>query len=181
LSFINEKGAALILPYEAQREDILHKWAFEKHMLANYRKWNQFAEAECQLRKGTCLILVTGCDLTRQWATATYCNNNREINTTLGAQVVSLAEAHFSLSAGWRRNQAMNTRQGPPQDSYQQPHEYQEEMRNLSKTTKYVFLHGFYIKNQLWGLKVLKAGAGYHNPGQHGPEEEGAEGLLADE
>ena len=27
----------------------------------------------------------------------------------------------------------------------------------------------------------MKAGAGYHDPGKYGPEEEGAEGLLADE
>jgi hypothetical protein len=30
------------------------------------------------------------------------------------------------------------------------------------------------------GPKVLKAGAGYDDPGKHGPEEEEAEGLLAD-
>ena len=27
----------------------------------------------------------------------------------------------------------------------------------------------------------MKAGAGYHDPGKYGPEEEGTEGLLADE
>jgi hypothetical protein len=27
----------------------------------------------------------------------------------------------------------------------------------------------------------MKAGAGYHDPGKYGPEEEGAEGVFADE
>jgi hypothetical protein len=27
----------------------------------------------------------------------------------------------------------------------------------------------------------MKAGAGYHDPGKHGPEEERAEGVLADD
>jgi hypothetical protein len=27
----------------------------------------------------------------------------------------------------------------------------------------------------------MKAGAGYHDPGKHGPEEEGAEGVLAED
>jgi len=44
-----------------------------------------------------------------------------------------------------------------------------------------VFLRGFYVKDRIFhsGVK-LKAAAGYHDPGKHGPEEEGA-GVLADD
>ncbi|KAF8816224.1 hypothetical protein BYT27DRAFT_7077737 [Phlegmacium glaucopus] len=173
LTFTNEKGAALILPYQAQREDAINNWPFKRHMLSNYRHWSNFAETTCELERGTRLILVTGCDLTLQWATATYCRNNREIALAGGGGVASVADAHFSLSAGWRVNQPMNTRQGPPQ--------VQEESGPLMNN-QCVFLRGFYIKDRfLFGPKVLKAGAGYHDPGKHGPEEEGVEGLLTDE
>jgi hypothetical protein len=141
-------------------------------MLNNYRNWADFAETTCQLEKGTRLVLVTGCDLTRQWATATYFRNNREI--ALGGGVASVASAHFSLSAGWRINQAINTRQGPPED--------QEVGEPTVGDNQCVFLRGFYVKERfLFGPKVLKAGAGYHDPGEHGPEEEWGKELLPDE
>ena len=47
------------------------------------------------------LILVTSCDLTRQWEMATYLRNNQDINATSKAQ----AAPDFSLSAGWRVSQ----------------------------------------------------------------------------
>jgi hypothetical protein len=143
-------------------------------MLDNYRNWTDFTETTCQLEKGTCLVLITGCDLTRQWATATYFRNNREIGLGGGGGVASVASAHFSLSAGWRINQAINTRQGPPED--------QDVGEMALGDNQCVFLRGFYVKERfLFGPKVLKAGAGYHDLGEHGSEGEGGKGLLASE
>jgi hypothetical protein len=173
LSFTDEKGAALILPYKAQREDAVNSWPFKRHMLNNYRKWANFAETTCQLEKGTRLVLVTGCDLTRQWATATYFRNNRELTLGGGGGVASVASAHFSLSAGWRINQAINTRQGPPED---------QEVDEPLGDNQCVFLRGFYVKERfLLGPKILKAGAGYHDLGERKPEEGEGKGWLADE
>ena len=143
-------------------------------MLNNYRNWTDFTETTCQLEKGTCLVLITGCDLTRQWATATYFRNNREIGLGGGGGVASVASAYFSLSAGWRTNQVINTRQGPPDD--------QEVGETALGDNQCVFLRGFYVKERfLFGPKVLKAGAGNHDPGEHGPEDEEGRGLLASE
>lgn len=172
LTFNDEKGAALILPYQAQREDVVNPWPFKKYMLDNYRSWTEFVETTCQLEKGTRLVLVTGCDLTRQWATATYFRNNREIALGVGGGVASVASANFSLSTGWAMNQAVNTRQGPPQ--------YREV--GEPSDNQCVFLRGFYIKDRfLFGPKVLKAGAGYHDLGGPDPEEDVERGLLASE
>jgi len=154
-------------------------------MLKYYRQWYTFALTECQRDIKLCdLILVTGCDLTRQWATATYFRSNREISAALGAQVAPVAEAKFSLSAGWSTTQAINTRRGPPLAFRQQPREDNDETRNDNGTlvnNQCVFLRAFYVKERLWGPQVMKAGAGYHDPGRHDPEEEGAEGVLADD
>lgn len=185
LSFTNEKGAALILPYEACREDTLYDELFKKHMLKHYRQWYDFALTECHRNIKLCdLILVTGCDMTRQWATATYFHHNREMSAALGAQVVPVAEARFSLSAGWRTTQAVNTRRGPPQVLHQQTRLGYEETQNDSSETlvnnQCIFLRGLYVKERLWGPRVMKAAAGYHDPGKYGPEEEEAEGVLAD-
>ena len=186
LSFTNEKGAALILPSEACREDTMNLKLFKEHMLKYYRQWYTFALTECQRDiKLSDLILVTGCDLTRQWAMATYFRRNREISAALAAQAAPVAEAKFSLSAGWRTTQPMNTRRGPPQALHLQPRQDDNEAQDDNRTlvnNQCIFLRGFYVKERLvWGPRVMKAGAGYHDPGKYGPEEEGAEGLLADE
>ena len=92
-------------------------------------------------------------------------------------------KAKFSLSAGWRTTQAMNTHRGPPQALHQQPCEDNNETQNDSKTlanNQCIFLHGLYVKDQLWGPQVIKAGVGYHDLGKNSPEEEGPEGVLAD-
>ena len=182
LSFTNEKGAALILPYEACREDTLYGGLFKKHMLRYYRQWHTFASELHPDLKLCDLILVTGCDMTRLWAMATYFRHNREMSAALGAQVAPVAEAKFSLSAGWRTTQPVHTRQGPPRG--QQTPLDSEGTQNDSEmlvNNQCIFLRGFYIKERLLGPQVMKAGAGYHDPGKYGPEEEGAEGVLADE
>ena len=172
-SFANEKGAALILPFEAFREDTLHNQRFKKHMLAHYKDWYHFA-LDFEDIKLEDLILVSGCDLTRKWTTATYFRSNRAVNATLGAQVAPVAEFKFSLSAGWRTSSAITTHPGPYHPLSLQDHE--ETLVN----NQCVFLRGFCVKNRFLG-KTLKAAAGYHDPGTYGPEEEGAEGVLSDE
>ena len=68
LSFTNEKGATLILPYEVSREDTLHDKLFREHMLKYHQQWYNFAidelHRDIKLHE---LILVTGCDPIRQW------------------------------------------------------------------------------------------------------------------
>ena len=154
-------------------------------MLRYYREWHNFARTECQQVdiKPCDLILVYGCDMTRQWATATYFRHNREMSAALGAQAAPVAEAKFSLNAGWRTTQPVHTRQGP-RPVHQQTRPDYEGTQNDSETlvnNQCIFLRGFYVKDRLLGPRVMKAGAGYHDPGKYGPEEEGAEGVLADE
>ena len=153
-------------------------------MLKHYRRWYNFAVIECHRNIKLCdLILVTGCDMTRQWATATYFRHSREMSATLGAQVPPVAEAKFSLSAGWRTTQAVNTRRGPPQVLQQQTRSDYEGTQNDGETlvnNQCIFLRGFYVKERIWGPRVMKAAAGYHDPGKYGPEEEGTKGVLAD-
>jgi hypothetical protein len=156
-------------------------------MLRWYRQWYTFAVTKCHRNiKLYDLILVTGCDMSRQWATATYFRHFREMSAALGAQVAPVVEANFSLSAGWRTTQPVITRWGPPQALHQQTRPNDEGTQNDSETLvndQCIFLRGLYVKERFLqlGPKVLKAGAGYHDPGKYGPEEEGVEGVLADE
>ena len=174
-SFANEKGAALILPFEGLREDTLHDRPFKDHMLKYYRQWYNFALVDLRRDiKLDDLILVSGCVLTCKWTTATYFRSDRAVTATLGAQVAPVAEFKFSLSAGWKTSSSITTRPGPYHPPSLQDHE--EALVN----NQCVFLRGFCVKNRFLG-KTLKAAAGYDDPGTHSPEEEGAEGVLSDE
>ena len=95
-------------------------------------------------------------------------------------------DAKFSLSAGWTTTQPVITRWGPPQALHQQTRLDYEGTQNDGETLvndQCIFLRGLYIKDRFLGLgpQVMKAGAGYHDPGKHGPEEEGVEGVLSDD
>lgn len=144
-------------------------------MLKYYRQWYHFALMDLRRDiKLEDLILVTGCVLTRKWTTATYLSSTRTVNAAFGAQVAPVAEFTFSLSAGWRTSSAITTRPGPYHPPSLQDHE--ETLAN----NQCVFLRGFSVKDRFM-RKTLKAAAGYHDPGTHGPEEEGAEGVLSNE
>ena len=174
LSFTDDKGAALILPYQAIREDTLYVKPFQTHMLTYHREWYKFAVNDCQRQIKLCdLILVTGCDLTFQWATATYSGTHQEMSAALGAQVAPLAKAEFSISEGWRAAEGMNIRRGPPQALLNQPNdEGTGNERETLDNNQCVFIRGLSIKKRLWGPKVIEAGAGYHDTGRYGPEEQ---------
>lgn len=51
LSFTDEKGAALILPYKARPEDPVNSWPFKSHMLNNYRNWTDLPRRPANLRR----------------------------------------------------------------------------------------------------------------------------------
>lgn len=147
-SFTNERGAALILRYEALREDTLYGNFFKKHMLKYYRQWYNFALTECYRDIRICdLILVTGCDLTPQWATAIYVRNNQEINAASRAQVRSVAEVKFSLSAA-SRTLYSNTRRGPSQALHQQDRDETQNDRKTLVNNQCIFIRGIYIKDR---------------------------------
>jgi hypothetical protein len=160
--------------------------SFKWHMLKYYREWYNFASAICERDiKLHDLILVTGYDLTRQWTTVTYFRSNREVSAALKAEVDPVAKVKFSLSTGWSTTQPMNTRQGPPQASQQQSRQDNDETQNDSETlanNQCIFLRGLYVKERLRVIpQVIKAAAGYHNPGKYGPDEEEVEGVLGNE
>lgn len=148
ISFTSEKGAVLILPYEACREDTLYDEPFKRHMLRNYRQWYNFARERKNIKLSD-LILVTGCDTTRQWATVNYSRPNRKMSAILGAPV---GEVIFSPSEGLGliTTPSTNIRFGRGNKGVQ----------NDSETlvnNQCVFLRGFHIKGRqkevkdVWG------------------------------
>ena len=143
-SFFNEKcEAALFLPSIAHREDTLYCHLFKDHMIKYYRQWYTYAVTECHLDiKLSDLILVTGCNLTRQW----------EMSTDFRRDQGGPIALHNSSSAEWRATQPMSsTRQGPPQA----PHLQTSPSEN--DNNQCIFICGFYIKDRSWSQDMKAA------------------------
>ncbi|KIM42735.1 hypothetical protein M413DRAFT_26736 [Hebeloma cylindrosporum] len=164
LSFNREEGAALILPYHAFREDTLYDNWFREHMLSRYKDWHNFASRACQRNIKPCdLVLVTGCDLTSHWATATYVKRDQGIDASLGADVAPVANATFSLTGGWTASPEIDTRQGPSPFQNYEGRGSQNKKREQREYTQCVFLRGISVKER---------------PARAIPEENVAEGPL---
>lgn len=138
-----EKGAILVLPDGACREDLrrLEKFrhAAEQHAMA----WYEHAR-HCGLNPES-LYLVTGCVKTSSWGVASILNASEERSACLKFTAASVAGAGASYSYSWETHSPADVRSGPKPPS---------EVQNQC-----VFLRGFKISfnenlKTLWSKKI---------------------------
>lgn len=89
ISCSHERGAALIIKNEAFRQDASKGFQHElgNMMKRNYVQWHSFAKSKCGSQfELSELVLVTGCDLTKEWTTATFNEEKTEFNATFTVQ-----------------------------------------------------------------------------------------------
>ena len=104
------KGAALVTKHQTYREDVELESAFKVYMKRHYDSWITFAR---DIGHGDDIkpVLVTGFDMTRDFATMTYSNDGASLRsefTTFGPMVASVWGA-------WRTEGSVHTNCGPQQ------------------------------------------------------------------
>ena len=109
-----QQGAILIMGDVAYRQDILEKKRFADYMIKHHRSWASFTNN--RLERGVSpsdLILVTGCDLTSEWACAAWCEktNSGRLNFVVG--VPGVVEGSLSLWGRWECSQSVERNVGP--------------------------------------------------------------------
>lgn len=174
-----KQGAALILKYPARRCDSDCEGILGKHMLRHYRDWHAFAQEKRNPEMPLSdIILVTGCDLTREWATVVFTEkaSNASINFTAG--VPSYPSVGASFWGSWSTETSVPHRCGPV------PPMVMDELSGLltaPSTTiqesgpynQCVFIRGYRVQERLMFPKKLKAAAGPSDvQGQRDPEPE---------
>ena len=179
----SKQGAALITNYPTRREDIERKLAFENYAKQHYDSWVDFAY---QTQHGDDIrpILVTGVQMTRQFAMVAYAERQTDMDCNFSVGDPSDAgSASLSVWGSWQTQGLVHTSCGPSEI----PEEYNQcvFIRYYTIIRKDDFASRLRMTLQKLGIKMFpsantqsarRPGAGPHdlpdgNTGGDGTEE----------
>jgi hypothetical protein len=170
------RGAALVTKYPTYREDSLLESAFEAYTKRHYESWVKFARDK-QYGNDIHPVLVTGFDMTRDFAMAAYSNEGVSLESGCTINVPMVASASASIWGTWHTRCSTHTNHGPQQcrppprgqavhDSL--PSQSVETGSVPSEFNQCVFIR-YYTMRSRKGMpmfpKVIRAGAGPHDLG----------------
>jgi len=164
----HQQGAALITKQPTYREDIEREATFENYIKQHYDSWIEFAR-ENDHDENIRPILVTGVDLTQEFATVAYSDNQPYAECGFSAATPGVA---FAPVWGWWQTQGLvHTNCGP---SHARKNRSSSESSALGSEipreyTQCVFIRYYTIRKRTFFPTVLKAGAGLHQlpKGEH--------------
>ncbi|KAH8107367.1 hypothetical protein DFH11DRAFT_1517667 [Phellopilus nigrolimitatus] len=114
LACSRKQGAALLIKNHAYRFDARSLRAFAQCMKDNYSTWRAFAKdvhnRDVALHD---IVLVTGCDLTAEWAMATFNESERGASVSFEVGQAPFGSGDFKLWGEWTSNVHVPHRCGP--------------------------------------------------------------------
>ena len=176
----SKQGATLITKHPTYREHIERDRRFVDYIKQYYESWVDFAR-EHGYPDDVKPILVTGVDLTRDFATVAYSDNRTRMECEFSAALPTVASASVAVWGSWNTPGLVHKNCGP--DLTQQSPESSESPAPESKIpdeyTQCVFIRYYTIRKRFFIPTVLKAGAGPHQlpRGGHGDDDLVEEGL----
>ncbi|TFK48150.1 hypothetical protein OE88DRAFT_1737855 [Heliocybe sulcata] len=173
-----ESGAALVLPEDTVRQDAHFGRWFREYALKHYPSWLAFANNTLGFDIDVSdLILVTGRDLTTQWAMAAFAKSEFRGTLAAGVSVPGMLTAEFEVRSGWRADLTggVQHRCGPQPSRLPVP-QCTTDVQNESSQVKQnqcIFLRGYRVKERRFlNPKVIKAAS---EPSDLGKEDRGKE------
>ncbi|KZT19859.1 hypothetical protein NEOLEDRAFT_1077003 [Neolentinus lepideus HHB14362 ss-1] len=158
-----ESGAALVLPEDAVRQDAHFGRWFREYGLRHYSSWVVFANEKLGFDlEVPDLILVTGRDLTTQWAMAAFAKSEFQGSVGAGVSVPGILAAEFEVRSGWRTDltSGVQYRCGPQSSRFLEPERVEGSWTEVltRRQNQCVFLRGYRIKERRFLVpKVIKA------------------------
>ena len=107
-----KQGAALVTKYPTYKEDIQREQIFEEYTKRHYDSWVAFAR-EAGHASDISPVLVTGFDMTRDFAMMSYLNSGVHLASEFTASVPGVASASASAWGTWRTEGLVHTNCGP--------------------------------------------------------------------
>ena len=159
----SKRGAALITKHLTYREDIEDEGTFEDYIKRHYNSWVDFAR-ERGRGKNIRPVLVTGVDLTREFAAVAYSDNRTRVECEFSAGVPTAASASVSVWGSWRTSGLVHTNCGPHPSLNQLGGRGLDEDSASESVIPNEYNHCVFIRYytfRWWGL-ILKAAAGPH-------------------
>lgn len=164
-----DRGAALATKHKTYVLDAQVESEFEDYTKRHYASWEKFARDK---RYGdlTRPVLVSGFDMTKDFAMVAYSNDGSSLGASLIITVPTLVTASASISGTHRTRCSPHTNYGPQEDrllTHQRAIESEFPEGNVPiEFDQCVFLRYYSMRPRtLFAAfpKVIKAGAGPHN------------------
>ena len=173
----------MVTKHETYREDIERRFVFEKYIKKHYDSWVDFAREQGH-DSNPKPILVTGVDLTRDFAMVAYSNNPVRIECEFSAEVPAVASASMSLWGRWRAEGLVHTNCGPPppavgMPSSSDPGDHATPASTIpSEYNQCVFIRYYTMRGRGPILKIIKVGAGPHELGDPDTENDSSDSAC---
>jgi len=162
-----DQGAALLTKHPIFREDIQLERTFKEYAKEHYDSWVAFARDRGH-PDDVKPVLVTGVDMTRDFAMMTYSKDDDE---DLTVEFTISAPGIASPWGAWRTPGVVYTNCGPqPRRS---PTDSDRTGTDSDECNQCVFVRYYTMRKRLWIPRVIKAGAGPHDLGPGSPESDG--------
>ncbi|KAI0027061.1 hypothetical protein K488DRAFT_15142, partial [Vararia minispora EC-137] len=113
LSFSRQQGAILAFFDKAWHEDSRMKKEYKRLFLKHHDAWLAYAQEEDPDLRMEDLVLVTGCDRTRTWATAVIDDVVVEGDLTLKVNLQNLGGISVTCGLRWERTHGAQCNWGP--------------------------------------------------------------------
>ena len=166
-----KRGAALITRYQTYKQDALTQDAFEEYTKKHYDSWVAFSREK---RYGDVKpILVSGVDMTKDFAMAAYSNEGTTLAADFTISVPLVGSASASLWGTWRAKGLTHTNYGPQQcmpPSFAEITDASSEPTSTGTISddynQCVFVRYFTMRKRMgFYPTVLRASAGPHDLG----------------
>jgi len=179
-----KEGAALITRYPTYREAIERDKTFVEYVEKHFDSWVDFAESGGH-PEDIRPVLVTGVDLTRDFAMIAYSDNQTRMECGFSAAVPGVASASASMWGSWNNTGLVHKNCGPPptrgsrnsSESSAPESEIPDGYTQCVFIKYYKYRRGHAVRKILGLPTVLKAGAGPHQLPKGDRENSGEEGL----
>ena len=170
------QAAALFVRHKAERHDAILLGWFRRYLLKHYRSWHAFMQ-QCGFgNEASDIILVTGHDLTEEWATAVI--YDREVRSGAQIEAGNIIPSIASASAGLRATSSTSVRlpirKGPNRRSQPQPQhmaimpaqDSAEDQTAPQTRNQCIFIRGLrVIERKPWRPRKIEAAAGEEDLG----------------
>lgn len=180
LQFKERRGAALVTKYQTYKENIQAVGTFNKYVKENYASWVEFAREEGHGDVNP--VLVTGLDRTKDFAMMCYSNHDNGLECEFKTSTSEVASG--SAWGTWQTTKFIHMNHGPQlcsppssanAEGLTPPGDHRAETAS-DEYNQCVFVRYFTMRTRLGIPKVIKAGAGPHDPGTGWEHDD--EGLL---
>ena len=168
-----KQGAALLTKYSTYGEDAQREKAFEEYTKCHYDSWVTFVR-EGRYGDDVRPVLVSGVDMTRDFAMMAYLNNDVRLKSEFTASVPGVASVSASAWGTWRTEGLVHTNCGPqlclpPASTQTTDLTFSGVSHTEPISEEYnqcVFVRYYTMrKRPLLVPKLIKAGAGPHDLG----------------